>query len=199
MNYFLSNIPNRLSILSADMVRFGIINSDISEIFSACSSLGQVTQQLEAHISCIGRYNRQSIQDIKRVHRTLDFLTYLARRIAHEVIYTDSLDRYGCLRAWMAFNKAMETNFDRRGWMDDYSCQRRLVECKEMLLRCCDDEYVKTFPIKSTSYAHLLLSSNFTEVTPGMRSCLRDAHRSLDNDRGIGFEEGNLLNQPMGF
>ena len=142
MDYFLSTIPASLAKLSAKMSSFGIINGDIDELRNACSSLRQVLNQLKIHVSHVKRYNRESMKDKTRVHRNLDYLTYVMRMISTEMMNADTLDQYKCLRAWMALNLAMETRFDEPGWMDDCSCQRRLLECKEMLLNCCDDEYV---------------------------------------------------------
>ena len=141
MDFFLSMVSVRLRNLSAEMTNFGICSSDIDEILNICSSLKQVLEQLEAHISHVKRYNQQSIKDVGRAHRTLDYLTYATRVIVHDVIYTDEIDQYTYLRALMVLNATMETRFDAPGWMDDCSCQRRLLECKEMLLVSCNDEY----------------------------------------------------------
>ena len=142
MKYFFSAITSSLTKLSAQSVTMKLHVSELGEIRSLCSSLEHVSTQVERHASSAQRYSYQSKLDIKRVHRTLDFLTWLLKKLWHDLTHADEIDQYTCLRTWMALNYIMETEFDHLGWMDDCACQRRLMECKEMLLMCCDSEYV---------------------------------------------------------
>lgn len=196
IDYFLEKIPTSLGKLDAEISSHGILNEDLGELQSACSSLRGVNNQVQEYLSRATVYSRQHRKDIERVHRTLDSLTYLLRTIMHEVAYADELDQYGCLRAWMALNYAMETPLDSNGWMDDHSCQRRLMECKQMLLNCCDNEYVLLAHIRTL---RLTMTTSSAVGDAQNRSQLRLSHDPLRNKSGIGYYQGQLFTAPLGF